>query len=85
MKSDPAVGYCVIACDKREAFAQGSVATKQSILSGSPLSGLLREVYHRARIRATRWLATEKGILWFVAGTGPAVQGQARRALIIRD
>jgi hypothetical protein len=23
--------YCVIACDKREAFAQGSEATKQSI------------------------------------------------------
>src|SRR5438132_1675837 len=26
-------GYTVIACDKREAFAQGSAATKQSILS----------------------------------------------------
>jgi len=26
-------GYTVIACDKREAFAQGSEATKQSILS----------------------------------------------------
>jgi hypothetical protein len=27
--------YRVIACDKREAFAQGSEATKQSILSPS--------------------------------------------------
>jgi hypothetical protein len=26
-------GYTVIACDKREAFAQGSAATKQSSLS----------------------------------------------------
>jgi hypothetical protein len=31
----------VIACDKREAFAQGSEATKQSILS-LPHYGLLR-------------------------------------------
>jgi hypothetical protein len=42
----------VIACDKREAFAQGSSATKQSILSLRH-DGLLRGVYHRARIRAT--------------------------------
>jgi hypothetical protein len=27
----PAIAGSVIACDKREAFAQGSVATKQSI------------------------------------------------------
>jgi hypothetical protein len=46
----------VIACDKREAFAQGSEATKQSTLS-SLLDGLLRGACHRARIRATRWLA----------------------------
>src|SRR5258707_15686561 len=44
----------VIACDKREAFAQGSETTKQS---RNPHYGLLRGVYHRARIRATRWLA----------------------------
>jgi hypothetical protein len=31
----------VIACDKREAFAQGSVATKQSISPHSRMDGLL--------------------------------------------
>jgi hypothetical protein len=46
----------VIACDKRKAFAQGSEATKQSIGRQSK-DGLLRGVYHRARFRATRWLA----------------------------
>jgi hypothetical protein len=45
-----------MACDEREAFAQGSEATKQSILS------LLGEMDCFAepvigRIRATRWLA----------------------------
>src|SRR5882757_2623124 len=49
-------GFPVIACDKREAFAQGSKATKQSILALWP-DGLLRGACHRARIRATRWLA----------------------------
>jgi hypothetical protein len=46
----------VIACDKREAFAQVSKATKQSMLRQTR-RGLLSGVYHRARIRATRWLA----------------------------
>jgi hypothetical protein len=46
----------VIACDKREAFAQGSEATKQSMV-GLVASGLFRGACHRARIRATRWLA----------------------------
>ena len=32
----------VIACDKREAFAQGSEATKQSIYPRMPKDGLLR-------------------------------------------
>jgi hypothetical protein len=34
--------FVVIACDKREAFAQGSEATKQSTLSLLLLHGLLR-------------------------------------------
>src|SRR5260370_31348673 len=34
-----------------------SVATKQSILSFRGGNGLLRGACHRARIRATRWLA----------------------------
>jgi hypothetical protein len=39
---------------------RGAIATKQSILS-SRLYGLLRGACHRARVRATRWLAmTEK-------------------------
>jgi hypothetical protein len=44
----------VIACDKREAFAQGSEATKQSILAALLPYGLLCGACHRARIRATR-------------------------------
>src|SRR5665213_633921 len=39
----------VIACDKREAFARGSEATKQSIFALSR-DGLLRGVCHRARV-----------------------------------
>ena len=35
---------------------RGALATKQSILS-SRRDGLLRGACHRARIRATRWLA----------------------------
>ena len=46
----------VIACDKRQAFARGSKATKQSTLVFAA-SGLLRGACHRARVRATRWLA----------------------------
>jgi hypothetical protein len=34
--------HTVIACDKREAFAQGSEATKQSMLPRSLMDGLLR-------------------------------------------
>jgi hypothetical protein len=41
----------VIARDKREAFAQGSEATKQSILALG-LHGLLRGACHRAALRA---------------------------------
>src|SRR5882762_6160425 len=54
-------GYTVIACDKREAFAQGSAATKQSILSCgmdcfaalamTERHGLLREARRRAFVR----------------------------------
>src|SRR4029078_12021002 len=36
---------------------RGAIATKQSILSFRSLHGLLRGACHRARIRATRWLA----------------------------
>jgi hypothetical protein len=36
------VSVTVIACDKREAFAQGSKATKQSIYRRAPKDGLLR-------------------------------------------
>ena len=35
------VAHSVIACDKREAFAQGSVATKQSIHPRMPSYGML--------------------------------------------
>src|SRR6267378_2191672 len=45
----------VIACDKREAFAQGS--TCDEAMLPVPLYGLLPGACHRARIRATRWLA----------------------------
>jgi hypothetical protein len=41
----------IIACDKREAFAQGSEATKQSSLA-IPLHGLLRGACHRAALCA---------------------------------
>src|SRR5467141_3941149 len=65
----------VIACDKREAFAQGSAATKQSSLSlrgemdcfaslaMTERHGLLRCACHRARVRATRWLAMTERFL----------------------
>jgi hypothetical protein len=36
------VSVTVIASDKREAFAQGSKATKQSIYRRAPKDGLLR-------------------------------------------
>ena len=45
----------VIACDKREAFAQGSKATKQSIFfHGATMDCFAEPVI--GRIRATRWL-----------------------------
>jgi len=54
----PTPSLSVFACDKRKAFAHGSNATKQSIfISLMPSYGLLRGACHRARIRATRWLA----------------------------
>jgi hypothetical protein len=73
----------VIACDKREAFAQGSEATKQSILSFARRNGLLRGACHRARIRATRWLAMtspsrfDRCRLWITGSPGQA--GSAAR------
>jgi hypothetical protein len=54
--------FFVIACNKREAFVQGSEATKQSILALPP-DGSLRAACHRARIRATRWLAMTAKII----------------------
>jgi hypothetical protein len=48
--------FAVIACDKREAFAQGSEAD-EAIQLFRHISGLLRGAGHLARIRATRWLA----------------------------
>jgi hypothetical protein len=47
----------VIACDKREAFAQGSESDEAIHSFFAPRNGLLRGACHRARIRATRWLA----------------------------
>jgi len=56
----------VIACDKRERLRKRALATKQSIVSTEKQSivstekkkaGLLRGACHRARVRATRWLA----------------------------
>jgi hypothetical protein len=47
----------VMACDKREAFAQGSVSDEAIHSWFVALSGLLCGACHRARIRATRWLA----------------------------
>jgi hypothetical protein len=47
-------GYTVIACDKREAFAQGSEATKQSSLFFARRDGLLR----CARNDGEAWIAS---------------------------
>jgi hypothetical protein len=41
----------VIACDKREAFAQGSEATKQSIYPRAQKDGLLRFARNDAALR----------------------------------
>jgi hypothetical protein len=46
----------VIACDKREAFAQGSAATKQSSLSSSTMDYFAEPVIGR-RFAPARWLA----------------------------
>src|SRR5437764_9217447 len=49
---------------RRHPSLRGALATKQSILS-SPRNGLLRGACHRARIRATRWLAmTDRLARW---------------------
>jgi porphobilinogen synthase len=45
------------ACDKREAFAQGSESDEAIHPSVLPRDGLFRGACHRARILATRWLA----------------------------
>jgi hypothetical protein len=52
--SSPVMTSCgfVIACDKREAFAQGSVSDEAIQLSFLPLDGLLRGACHRAALRA---------------------------------
>src|SRR5882757_1060387 len=42
---------------------RGAVATKQSIHPRLPADGLLRGALHRARIRATRWLAMTEEIV----------------------
>src|SRR5437764_374363 len=42
---------------------RGALATKQSMLP-MPYYGLLRGVYHRARIRATRWLAMTERVTY---------------------
>src|ERR1700736_689671 len=47
----------VIACDKREAFAQGSAATKQSILSSRGEMDCFAEPVIGRRFAPTRWLA----------------------------
>ena len=47
----------VIACDKREAFAQGSGATKQSIVQQERRLDCFAAPVIGARIRAIRWLA----------------------------
>jgi hypothetical protein len=47
----------VIACDKREAFVEGSECDEAIHPSFAWQDGLLRGACHRARIRATRWLA----------------------------
>ena len=47
------VAHSVIACDKREAFAQGSVSD-EAIQSGVRDSGLLRGACHPAALRADR-------------------------------
>jgi len=58
-------GTPVIACDKRKAFAQGSESDEaiQSLYEAP--TGLLRGACHRARIRATRWLAMTNEHLCF--------------------
>jgi hypothetical protein len=47
----------VIACDKREAFAQGSEATKQSTLSLCREMDCFAEPVIGRRFAPTRWLA----------------------------
>jgi len=47
----------VIVCDKREAFAQGSDSDEAVHYFSERKNGWLRGACHRARIRATRWLA----------------------------
>jgi hypothetical protein len=55
-------------CGIMSAVIARSEATKQSILSCLLFYGLLRGACHRARIRATRWLAmTVLGPSWLVA------------------
>jgi hypothetical protein len=49
--------FFVIACDKREAFAQGSGATKQSILSFRCAMDCFAEPVIGRRFAPTRWLA----------------------------
>jgi hypothetical protein len=47
----------VIACDKREAFAQGSAATKQSIFFHGVAMDCFAEPVIGRRFAPTRWLA----------------------------
>jgi hypothetical protein len=54
----------VIACDKREAFAQGSAATKQSILSFCCAMDCFAEPVIGRRFAPTRWLAMTNPASW---------------------
>src|ERR1700704_1982259 len=56
-------------------FFLGALATKQSILSLLCQNGLLRGACHRARIRATRWLA-----MTLIIVRSPLPRSERRRA-----
>ena len=58
------VTQVVIACDKRDAFAQGSEATKQSsFLSAAKMDCFAEPVIGR-RFAPTRWLAMTAACAW---------------------
>jgi len=52
---------------------------KQSRLFPPKYSGLLRGACHRARVRATRWLAMTEKLFEYRIETHPVIPGRAQR------